>query len=328
MHSVGSPLLWVGFTVFVLAMLFLDLSVFHRRSHAVSFKEALGYSALWVALAVLFGLGIYWRFGTESALQYAAGYLIEKSLSVDNLFVFLLIFTAFRIPAKFQHRVLFWGVLGALVMRGLFIGVGAALLQRFHWVLYVFGVILLFSAARMWRDRPFSDNPTKGLAYRLFRRFFRYSPEIAGDHFWIEQNGKRLATPLFAALVVVELCDVIFAVDSIPAIFAVTEDPFIVYTSNVFAILGLRSLYFLLSGALHRFYLLKPALAAVLGLVGIKLLVSDLYEVPIGVSLSVIGAILTGAILGSIFWPLRFGPRRPSGRPRPPAGSAPSPLGT
>ncbi len=312
MHSVGSPLLWVGFTVFVLAMLFLDLAVFHRRSHAVSFREALGFSALWVALAVLFGLGIYWRFGADCALEYAAGYLIEKSLSVDNLFVFLLIFTAFRIPAEFQHRVLFWGVLGALVMRGLFIGGGAALLQHFDWVLYVFGAILLVSAFKMWRDRPLAD-PKKSLVYRAFRRVFHHSPEFSGDHFWIEQGGRRVATPLLAALIVVELSDVIFAVDSIPAIFAVTDDPFIVYTSNIFAILGLRSLYFLLSGAMYRFYLLKPALAAVLGLVGLKLLVSDLYEVPIGVSLAVIAALLAGAIAGSVLMPPRGGrPGRPS----------------
>jgi tellurite resistance protein TerC len=323
MYSVGSPLLWVGFTVFVLAMLFLDLSVFHRRCHAVSFREALGFSALWVGLALLFGLGIYWRFGTDCALEYAAGYLIEKSLSVDNLFVFLLIFTSFRIPPELQHRVLFWGVLGALVMRGLFIGAGAALLQRFHWVLYLFGVVLIVSAVKMWRDKPVADDPKASLAFKVFRRVFPYSPELAGDRFWIQRDGRRLATRLFGVLIVVELSDVVFAVDSIPAIFAITEDPFIVYTSNVFAILGLRSLYFLLSGALHRFYLLKPALAAVLGLVGIKLLISDFYEVPIGASLAVIGSLLAGAIVGSILHPLRQGPPRPPG----PLGSSAPTLG-
>jgi tellurite resistance protein TerC len=324
MHSVGSPALWVGFTVFVLVMLLLDLSVFHRRSHAVSFREALGFSALWVMLAVLFGLGIYWRFGAPSALEFAAGYLIEKSLSVDNLFVFLLIFTAFRVPSEQQHRVLFWGVLGALVMRGLFIAAGAALLRHFHWILYVFGVVLLWSALKMWRDDPIAADPKRSAAYRLFCRLFPYSPEFSGQSFWVRLDGRSVATPLFAALVVVELTDVIFAVDSIPAIFAVTSDPFIIYTSNIFAILGLRSLYFLLSGALHRFYLLRPALSAVLGLVGAKLLVSDWYEVPILVSLAVIASLLVSAIVASVVWPRQDPPVEP---PRRPEGGGPQSLG-
>ncbi len=326
MHSVGSLPLWIGFTVFVLAMVALDLGV-HRKDHVVRAREALCWSALWVALAAVFGLGVYHFFGSDRALEFAAGYLIEKSLSVDNLFVFVLLFSAFAIPARFQHRVLFWGVLGALVMRGLFIGAGAVLLQRFHWVLYVFGGILLISAIKLWREKGEPDDPRSGLPYRMFARIFPSTPEFDGHNFWTRQGGRWLATPLFAVLVVVELTDVLFAVDSIPAIFAVTDDPFIVYTSNVFAILGLRSLYFLLAGALDRFYLLKPALAAILALVGMKLLVSDFYKVPIGVSLALIGGILTGAVLGSVCWPRKpeSGPAEPKeSTPELPARDAPS----
>ncbi len=306
MHSVGSVPLWIGFTVFVLLMLALDLGVFHRKDHVVGAREALGWSAVWIALAGVFGLGIYHFFGADRALEFAAGYLIEKSLSVDNLFVFVLLFSAFAIPARYQHRVLFWGVLGALVMRGLFIAAGAALLQRFHWVLYVFGAILLLSAIKLWREKAEHDDPRQGFAYRLFARVFPSTHELDGHNFWTRRNGRLLATPLFAVLVVVELTDVVFAVDSIPAIFAVTDDPFIVYTSNVFAILGLRSLYFLLAGMLERFYLLKPALAAILALVGTKLLISDFYKVPIGLSLAIIAALLTGAVAGSLWWPRRL----------------------
>ncbi|HEV8245238.1 MAG TPA: TerC family protein [Polyangiaceae bacterium] len=312
MHSVGTPSLWLGFAIFVLAMLALDLGVFHRKTHAIGLREALLWSAVWVTLSGVFGLGIWHWFGSDRALEFATGYLIEKSLSVDNLFVFVLLFAAFRIPARFQHRVLFWGVLGALLMRGVFIGLGAALLQRFHWVLYVFGVILLASAVKLWREQGKPSDPKAGLAHRLFQRACPSTPELHDRHFWVKLDGRWLATPLFAVLVVVELTDVVFAVDSIPAIFAVSDDPFIVYTSNIFAIFGLRSLYFLLAGALERFYLLKPALAVVLALVGLKLLVSNLYKVPIGISLAVIGALLTGAIVGSWLWPKKRGAGEPA----------------
>jgi tellurite resistance protein TerC len=303
MHSIGSPLLWIAFTVFVLAMLALDLGVFHRKTHAVSYRESLLWSGVWVALAGVFGLGMWHWFGSQHALEFVTGYLIEKSLSVDNLFVFVLLFTAFSVPPRYQHRVLFWGVLGALIMRGVFIAAGAALLQRFHWILYVFGFILLISAVKLWRGKDEASDPRGGFAYRTFTRLFRFTDEFHDHHFWFKKDGRWFATPLFAVLVVVELTDLVFAVDSIPAIFAVTEDPFIVYTSNVFAILGLRSLYFLLAGALDRFYLLKPALAAILAFVGVKLLIVDFYKIPIGVSLSVIAALLSGAVLGSWWWP-------------------------
>jgi tellurite resistance protein TerC len=303
LHSVGTPALWIGFTVFVLLMLALDLGVFNRRSHVVGFKESLIWSLVWIALASVFGAGIFWKFGAEHGLEFAAGYVIEKSLSVDNLFVFVVIFSAFKIPAQYQHRVLFWGVLGALVMRAVFIGLGAALLQRFHFILYVFGAILIVSAIRLWREQHETEDPKEGFAYRTLKKLIPATDQIHGQHFFIKEGGKWLATPLFSVLVVVEISDVLFAVDSIPAIFAVTEDPFIVYTSNVFAILGLRSLYFLLAGALDRFYLLKPALSIVLGFVGIKLLITDLYKIPVAVSLAVIASLLTLAILGSLKWP-------------------------
>lgn len=305
LHSVGTPGLWIGFTVFVLLMLALDLGVFNRKSHVVTFKEALVWSLVWIALASAFGAGIFWHFGTEHGLEFAAGYVIEKSLSVDNLFVFVVIFSAFKIPAQYQHRVLFWGVLGALIMRAAFIGLGAALLQRFHWIFYVFGVILIVSAVRLWREQEEAENPKDGLAYRTLKKIIPTTDALHGQHFFAKEGGKWLATPLFSVLLVVEISDVIFAVDSIPAIFAVTEDPFIVYTSNVFAILGLRSLYFLLAGALDRFYLLKPALSIVLAFVGIKLLIADFYKIPVGISLAVIASVLTIAILASLKWPRR-----------------------
>jgi tellurite resistance protein TerC len=302
-HSVGTPALWIGFTIFVLLMLALDLGVFNKKSHIIGFKESLTWSLVWIGLATIFGAGIFWQFGSERGLEFAAGYVIEKSLSVDNLFVFVVIFSAFKIPAQYQHRVLFWGVLGALIMRAIFIGLGAALLQRFHWILYVFGAILIVSAIRLWREKHEDENPKEGFAYRMLRKVIPATDQIHGQHFFIKEGGKWLATPLFSVLVVVEISDVVFAVDSIPAIFAVTDDPFIVYTSNVFAILGLRSLYFLLAGALDRFYLLKPALAVVLAFVGVKLLITDFYKIPIAISLAVIASLLTGAILASLKWP-------------------------
>jgi tellurite resistance protein TerC len=300
-HSVGSPAHWLGFLAFVLAMLALDLGVFHRSPHAVKVKEALIWSLVWVALAACFGVLVHFAFGHERALEFAAGYVIEKALSVDNLFVFVVIFGAFQVPARSQHRVLFWGVLGALVMRAVFIAAGSALLLRFHWLIYLFGAFLVFTAIKLARDKGGEEkSPLEGRTYKTLQRWLNATSELDGERFFTKKNGRRLATPLFIVLLLVELTDVIFAVDSIPAVFAVTTDPFIVFTSNVFAILGLRSLYFVLADFVQRFHYLKPALAIVLGFVGVKMLLTGVLHVPTLVSLSVICATLGGGVLLSV----------------------------
>ena len=299
----GTPVLWIGFTLFVLLLLALDLGVFHRRAHAVGYKEALGWCAFWVGLALGFALLVYRWFGSERALEFLAGYLIEQALSVDNMFVFLLLFTYFGVPAALQHRVLFWGILGALAMRAVFILAGAALIEHFHWVVYVFGAFLLLTGVRLLRDKGVEVRPERNPVYRLFSRFVPLVKEYRGNRFFVVEAGRRYATPLLLVLAVVEATDLVFAVDSIPAVFGVTTDPFIVYTSNIFAILGLRSLFFVLAGAMSQFHLLKLALGLVLGFVGTKMLIADLFEVPILVSLGVVAALLFGAIVGSLLWP-------------------------
>jgi tellurite resistance protein TerC len=291
--------IWAGFIGFVLAMLALDLGVFHKDAHVVSMKEAATWSAVWVALALVFNGILYAWKGPTVALEFFTGYLIEKSLSVDNIFVFVLIFTVFAVPAKFQHRVLFWGILGALLMRGLMIGLGAVLIAKFHWIIYVFGAFLVFTGIKMFVLRNQEMDPRENPLIKLMRRLFPVTDEYHEDKFFIRRAGKLFATPLFLVLVLVEFTDVIFAVDSIPAIFAITSDPFIVFTSNVFAILGLRSLYFLLAGAVTKFYYLKPALSAILVFVGTKMLLIDYYKIPVSVSLAVIGGLLGVAILAS-----------------------------
>ena len=299
----GTPVLWIGFTLFVLLLLALDLGVFHRRAHAVGYKEALGWCAFWVGLALGFALLVYRWFGSERALEFLAGYLIEQALSVDNMFVFLLLFTYFGVPAALQHRVLFWGILGALAMRAVFILAGAALIEHFHWVVYVFGAFLLLTGVRLLRDKGVEVRPERNPVYRLFSRFVPLVKEYRGNRFFVVEGGRRYATPLLLVLAAVEATDLVFAVDSIPAVFGVTTDPFIVYTSNIFAILGLRSLFFVLAGAMSQFHLLKLALGLVLGFVGTKMLIADLFEVPILVSLGVVAALLFGAIVGSLLWP-------------------------
>jgi tellurite resistance protein TerC len=302
-ETIGSPLLWLAFLGFVLVMLALDLGVFHKSAHVISVKEAAGWSAVWVALATLFGGFVYFHFGQERALEYAAGYLIEKALAVDNIFVFVVIFATFAVPAVHQHRVLFWGVLGALVLRAAFILAGGAFVQRFHWAIYVFGGILLLTGFKLLLHRDADPDPEKNPIVRLARRVLPVARGDSGGHFTVVHHGRRLATPLLLALVSVEVTDLIFAVDSIPAIFAVTNDPFIVFTSNIFAILGLRSLYFLLAGVLHKFRFLKLGLAFVLVFVGGKMVATDLYKVPIAASLVVIASILAISILSSLLWP-------------------------
>ena len=291
--------LWIAFNVFVLGMLALDLGVFHRKAHAVSIKEASVWSLVWVTLAMVFNLGIYFAWGQEKALEFLTGYVIEKSLSVDNLFVFLMVFQYFNTPAQYQHRVLFWGILGALVLRAIFIATGSALLNNFHWMIYVFGGFLVITGIKMYFQGDEKLEPEKNPVVRLFERFVPIIKEYDGQKFFVRRNGKIHGTLLMLVLIVVETTDVIFAVDSIPAIFAITEDPFIVYTSNVFAILGLRALYFMLAGVMDMFVYLKIGLSFVLCFVGTKMLLVDIYKIPIGASLGVIGGVLLISILAS-----------------------------
>lgn len=300
METIGTPVMWVGFLGFVLAMLGLDLGVFHRKSHEVSFREALGWSGVWVALAGVFAALTWWAFGAEIGMQFAAGYLIEKALAVDNIFVFVMIFGAFGVPSLYQHRVLFWGVLGALAARAVFIGLGAAVIAQFHWVMYVFGAILVFTAAKLMLTKEGEADPRDNAVYRLFHRWVPSTDTWRGPAFVVSEGGRWLATPLLAVLVLVEASDILFAIDSIPAIFAVTRDPFVVFTSNIFAILGLRSMYFLLADVVHRFVYLKPALSAILGFVGVKMLISGWVHVPVAASLAVILGVLAVAILASV----------------------------
>jgi tellurite resistance protein TerC len=300
----SSVWLWAGFNVFVLAMLALDLGVFHRKSHEVSMKEATAWSLVWIGLALVFNLGIYWFRGSEPAVQFFTGYLIEKSLSVDNIFVFALLFSYFAVPPAYQHRVLFWGILGALVMRAAFILAGAALLAKFHWIIYLFGAFLILTGVKMAIFRNAEMHPEKNPVLRLVRKLIPVTQDYQGDKFFVRSAssmGRWAATPLFLVLVLVETTDLVFAVDSIPAIFAVTSDPFLVYTSNVFAILGLRSLYFVLAGVMQKFSYLKLGLSAVLVFVGVKMTLVDLYKIPSGVSLGVIASILALSIAASLW---------------------------
>jgi tellurite resistance protein TerC len=298
--SIGTPTLWIGFNLFVLAMLALDLGVFNRKAHVVTWREATVWSTVWIGLAMAFNAAVYIWQGPEVGLQFLTGYLIEKSLSVDNIFVFVLLFTAFGVPAAYQHRVLFWGVLGALVMRGALIGVGTALIASFSWVLYLFGAFLVITGIRMALPGEREVHPERNPVVRITRRLFPVTDTFEGARFLVRRNGRKYATPLLVALVLVETTDLVFALDSIPAIFSITLDPFIVYTSNVFAILGLRSLYFLLAGAVQRFRYLHYGLAAVLVLVGVKMLIAEVYHMPIALSLGLIAAFLAAAIVASL----------------------------
>jgi tellurite resistance protein TerC len=311
-ESIGSPALWGGFIAFVLAMLALDLGVFHREAREVRFREALGWSAAWVALALLFNGFVAWRFGAQAGIEFLTGYLIEKSLSVDNIFVFLVIFSSLRIPLQYQHRVLFWGILTALVLRAVMILAGAALLARFHWLVYVFGAFLIFTGVKLYRSRGREEHPEDSAPMRLVRRWLPSTPRLHGERFFVREAGRWVATPLCMALIMVEITDVIFAVDSIPAIFAVTTDPFIVFTSNIFAILGLRSLFFLVAGLVSRFIYLKVGLAAVLVFVGAKMALVDVVKIPALVSLAIVAALLGGAMVASWWVARRRSPALPS----------------
>ncbi|MBF8258073.1 MAG: hypothetical protein HW377_447 [Actinobacteria bacterium] len=298
--SIGTPLLWIGFTIFVLALLAVDLLVFNREEHEVRPREALAWTAGWVSLALLFNFGVYRYFGAQHALEFFTGYLIELSLSVDNLFVFILIFSTFGVPAACQHRVLFWGILGAQVMRAVFIFLGAALISSFHWVIYIFGGFLLFTGGKILLGHGTEIHPERNPVLRLFGKVIPTVKEFHGGRFTVRIDGKLYATALLPVLVVIEVSDLVFAVDSIPAIFGVTLDPFIVYTSNIFAILGLRALFFLLSAAMESFHYLKYGLGLVLLFVGGKMLAGAWYAVSIKFSLAVVVLLLGGSILASL----------------------------
>jgi tellurite resistance protein TerC len=294
-------ILWTVLAVTIGTALALDLLVFNRRAHAASFGEAAVYSAFYIGLGLAFGGLVFLTRGVDDGAAYLAGYLLELSLSVDNVFVFALIFTAFVVPLAFQHRVLFYGILGAIVFRAIFIGAGAALIETFHWAIYVFGFLLLYTGYRMWTQRnEHMIDPTQNVLLRLFRRFVPTTDGYRGQRFIVTEGGRRLATPLLAVLLVVESSDILFAIDSVPAIFSVTTDTFLVFSSNAFAILGLRSLYFLLAGAVDKFRYLKPGLAALLIFAGLKILLADILPIPIPLSLGIIVAILTVAVGASL----------------------------
>jgi tellurite resistance protein TerC len=326
-------LFWVLFNLFVLAMLALDLGVFHRKTHTVRFQEALAWSAVWVTLACAFAVLVYFWHGRAAALEFGAGYLIELSLSVDNLFVFVVLFTFFRVPAELQHRVLFWGIVGALVMRLAFILAGVALINRFHWIIYIFGAFLIFTGIKLATHDDSDVHPDQNPVLKLLRRWLPMTSSYHGSRFFITERGRRIATPLVAVLVAVETTDLMFAVDSIPAVLAITRDPFIVYTSNVFAILGLRSMYFALAGMFDLFQYLNYGLSAILVFVGAKMLLANdgltLWGFPlhckvsIEMSLAVIGSLLAISIVASLLFPSnkRKGPAPGSGVADPGSGA-------
>ena len=308
-----STLMWVLFNGFVLAMLALDLGVFHKKAHEVKMKEALTWSAVWIACAMIFNLLIYnyWDWiqpgsgytNSDAALAFLTGYLIEKSLSVDNVFVFLMVFTYFQVPSLYQHKVLFWGILGALIMRAIFIFAGVSLITTFHWTIYIFGALLIFTGVNMALQKDKKLQPEKNPVIRLFKKWFPVTNDYHGDHFFAKINGRKVATPMFIVLLVIETTDVIFAVDSIPAILAITSNPFIVYTSNVFAILGLRALYFALAGIMGLFHYLHYGLSVILVFVGTKMMLVDLFKIPVGISLMVVLSILIISVVLSKMFP-------------------------
>ena len=303
---------WVLFNLFVLAMLALDLGVFHRKKHVVGFREAIGWTLLWIALAGAFAVLIYFfghtmtgrhaRANSELTLEFVTGYLIEESLSVDNLFVFLVIFRYFAVPRRYQHEILFWGVLGALVMRAIFILVGIKLLNAFEWIIYIFGAVLIYSGVKLFRQQDDKIDPERNIVLRWFRKVFRVTENYEAHNFFVVRSGVRYATPLVVVLLMIETTDLLFATDSIPAVLAITREPFIVFTSNVFAILGLRSLYFALAGMFDAFHLLHYGLSVILIFIGAKMLVSHYVRIPIGVALAVVaGVLLLSIILSLVF---------------------------
>ncbi|HMS33884.1 MAG TPA: TerC family protein [Ignavibacteria bacterium] len=298
-------LLWILFNIFILLMLALDLGVFQRKTHAVSVKEALIWSAVWILLSLLFNLFIYHDLGKQKAIEYFTGYLIERSLSIDNIFVFVLLFSYFKVPPEYQHKVLFWGVIGALILRAALIGVGVVLIHQFAWIIYIFGGFLVFTGFRMAMQNDSHIDPEKNIVIRLYKKFFPVTTQYDNGNFFVTQNNRRFATPLFVVLIATEFTDLVFAFDSIPAIFAVTDDPFIIYTSNIFAILGLRAMYFALAGVMDKFHYLKIGLSMILIFIGFKMLIVDIYKIPIGYSLGVIAIVLIASVVLSLVRPLK-----------------------
>jgi tellurite resistance protein TerC len=296
-------LLWIGFIIFVLVMLAIDLLIFNRKTHEIKIKEALVWSGVWIGMALLFNAGILIWGGKQLGLEFFTGYLLEKSLSVDNLFVFLMIFTYFKVPHKYQHSILFWGILGALVMRALFIAGGISLINKFHWIIYIFGVLLIISGLKMVSAKEKSIHPEKNPVLRFFRYFMPVTNDYGEGRFFAKISGKWFATQLFVVLLIIETTDVVFAVDSIPAVLAITRKPFIVYTSNVFAILGLRALYFALAGIMKYFRYLNYGLCLILVFVGVKMLLVGVYKIPITISLGVIFCILMASVIASVLHP-------------------------
>jgi len=294
---------WLGFLAFVGLMLIVDLGFFNRHEHEIKIKEALIWSAVWISLSLIFNLGIYYFLGREKALEFLTGYLIEKSLSVDNLFVFIMLFSFFNVNPKYQHKVLFWGILGAMVMRAIFIFAGVALIIKFHWIIYIFGVFLIFTGIKMLFNKEEKVKPEKNPLVRLFKKLMPVTNEMHDSKFFVKINYKTFATPLFIALIVIEFTDLIFAVDSIPAILAISHDTFIIFTSNVFAILGLRALYFALAGMTAYFYYLKYGLSFILIFVGIKMSISSYYQIPMEYSLLIIVGVLVLCVLTSVIFP-------------------------
>lgn len=299
----SSTWLWIGFSVFIVLMLSLDLGLLNRKAHTIRYREAATWTAVWVTLAMSFAGLVFWYQGTTRGLEFLTGYLIELSLSVDNLFVFLLIFSYFKVPAKYQHRVLFWGVLGALIMRLTMIFIGAALIDRFHWIIYIFGAFLIYTGIKMFRQDQLDIEPEDNPAVQLVTRYVPITRHYEEQKFFTRINGRLTGTLLLLVLVVVEFTDLVFAVDSIPAIFAITTDTFIVYTSNVFAILGLRSMYFLLAGVVEKFHYLRMGLATVLTFIGVKMIISFTVHIPIWASLIFVAAVLLSSVAASLLWP-------------------------
>jgi tellurite resistance protein TerC len=295
---------WVIFLAVVIFMMILDLGVFSRESHKVGFREAVLWSIAWIGAALLFNVGIFWKIGSERALLFATGYLVELSLSVDNLFVFLVIFNYFDVPHKHRHKVLFWGIIGAIVLRCLLIWAGISLIQRFHWFIYVFGIFLVFTGFKLIRDAKKESDPSQNIVIRFARRILPFRATFAGGRFIVKENGKRVATTMLFVLLVVEMTDLVFALDSIPAILAITSDPFIIITSNIFAVVGLRALFFTLAGFMYKFQYLKNGLAFILVFIGLKMLTSDFYSIPVKWSLVVIAGILILSIAASVIWPI------------------------
>ena len=294
---------WIIFAIVILTFLFLDLGVFHRKAHKMNTREAILTSLFWIAVSLLFNLWVYWTRGAESGIQFLTGYLIEKALSVDNLFVFLLIFSYFRIPEKYRHKVLFWGIFGAIVLRGIFIALGVVLIERFDWLLYIFGLFLIYSAYKLALEKDKEIHPDQNPLIIWLQKFVPISTKTETSHFFEKINGVLHATPLFLALLSVESTDVIFALDSIPAIFGITKDPFIIYTSNIFAILGLRALYFALANLMDLFHHLHYGLAAILFFIGTKMLLKDVFHLPISWALGLIAIILALSVIASLIWP-------------------------